>query len=245
MFQGKKVIIFDMDGTLIDSVGVWNEVDKKLIRKFGFLEELEDKAIQKQRDTLLRNFSKAENPYLEYCKTLAERYQADLKAEEILELRYEIAQNYLKNEIDYKPQADKLVQKLKENGFILAIASTTRKPNMDLYRTQNKNMMYKAKIDDYFSLIFTREDVREMKPNPEIFLKVVAELKVRKEEVLIFENSLVGMEAAKNAQIEVVAVYDTYSDEDRKEISQLADYQIRDFFEVVEILEKEFKGEEN
>ena len=116
---------------------------------------------------------------------------------------------------------------------------------MDLYRTQNKNMMYTAKIDDYFSLIFTREDVREMKPNPEIFLKVVAELKVRKEEVLIFEDSLVGMEAAKNAQIEVVAVYDTYSDEDRKEISQLADYQIRDFFEVVEILKKEFKGEEN
>lgn len=40
MFQGKKVIIFDMDGTLIDSVGVWNDVDKKLIRKLGALEEI-------------------------------------------------------------------------------------------------------------------------------------------------------------------------------------------------------------
>ena len=81
MFQDKKVIIFDMDGTLINSVGIWNEVDKKLIKKFGFSNELEDKAIQKQRDTLLRKFSKSENPYLEYCKTLAQKYQSNLKAD--------------------------------------------------------------------------------------------------------------------------------------------------------------------
>ena len=35
MFKNKKIIIFDMDGTLIDSVGVWNEVDKELIKKLG------------------------------------------------------------------------------------------------------------------------------------------------------------------------------------------------------------------
>lgn len=241
MFQGKKVIIFDMDGTLIDSVGIWNEVDKNLIRKLGFLGELDDKAIQKQRDNLLRHFSKAENPYVEYCKSLAEKYRSNLRKEEILKLRYEIAQDYLKNEVDYKPNADQLIQKLKEKGFILAIASTTRRPNMEIYEVENQNIISKAKLTDYFSLILTREAVQEMKPNPEIFLKTVEELNVKKEECLIFEDSLVGVEAAKRAGIEVVAVYDKYSDEEREQINELSDYQIKDYSEAIKRYESEEK----
>lgn len=87
MFEGKKVIIFDMDGTLIDSVGVWNEIDKNLIRKLGALEELDDKQIQKQRDTLLREFSKVENPYMEYCKCLAEKYHSRVKPRRNFEVK--------------------------------------------------------------------------------------------------------------------------------------------------------------
>ena len=65
MFKGKKVIIFDMDGTLIDSVGVWNKVDMELIKELGCLEELNEIEIQQQRDNKLREFSKSENPYIE------------------------------------------------------------------------------------------------------------------------------------------------------------------------------------
>ena len=71
MFRGKKVIIFDMDGTLIDSVGVWNKVDMELIKELGCLEELNEIEIQQQRDNKLREFSKSENPYIEYCQFLS------------------------------------------------------------------------------------------------------------------------------------------------------------------------------
>ena len=60
MFKGKKVIIFDMDGTLIDSVGVWNKVDMALIKELGGLDELNELDIQQQRDKKLREYSKNE-----------------------------------------------------------------------------------------------------------------------------------------------------------------------------------------
>lgn len=67
MFTGKKVIIFDMDGTLIHSVGIWNQVDEELIRRICSGTAPQPENIQMQRDEALRRFSKAESPYMEYC----------------------------------------------------------------------------------------------------------------------------------------------------------------------------------
>ena len=49
MFKGKKIIIFDMDGTLINSVGIWNLVDMELVRELGCREELKENEVQQQR----------------------------------------------------------------------------------------------------------------------------------------------------------------------------------------------------
>lgn len=239
MFRGKKVVIFDMDGTLIDSVGVWNEVDKSLIKKLGCFDTIELNEIQKQRDNALRNYSTAENPYLEYARLLKEKYKSNLSEEEIIKLRYEIAQNYLQNIIDYKKDAEKLLKKLKRCGMQLVIATTTKKTNMNIYRTENKNIISKAMIDEYFTLVYTREDAQKIKPNPEIHIKVMEQLGVRPEECIIFEDSLIGIEAAKNAGIEVVAIYDKYSDNDRSKINELSNYQCNNYTEIIEQLERE------
>lgn len=237
MLEGKKVIIFDMDGTLIDSVGVWNDVDRALIGRIrtGGGPLTED--VQAQRDEALRRFSKAENPYMEYCAFLKEKYGSSLTPEEIHTLRYEIAQDYLKHVIDYKPDADVFLHKLKAAGYTLVIATTTRRGNMDIYRTQNVNMAAKAKIDDLFTLVYTREDAKEIKPNPEIYLRVMSELHVKPEECLVFEDSLIGIEAAKNAGIPSVAVYDPYSDGEREQINALADYQIQSYTQLLALEE--------
>lgn len=216
-----------MDGTLIDSVGVWNDVDRALLLELGADPEGID--VQARRDAMLRKFNAAENPYIAYCGYLGEIYNSPLSAEEIFKLRYHIAQNYLINVIDYKPHAEDVLKTLKAMGFTLVMATTTRRNNMDIYCTQNKNILAKACPKDYFSLIYTREDVTKIKPDPEIYSRIMKELKVTPKECLVFEDSLVGVEAAQNADIEVAVIYDRYSDGDRKEINTRADYTFADF----------------
>ena len=239
MLEGKKVIIFDMDGTLIDSVGIWNQVDEELITRIRSEGTPLPENVQSQRDEALRRFSKAESPYMEYCAFLKEKYGAAQSPEVIHALRYEIAQDYLQNVIDYKPDADTFIRWLKERGYILTIATTTKRSNMEVYRTRNAGMMEKAKIDDYFQLVYTREDAREIKPNPEIYLRVMTELGVSAEECLVFEDSLIGLEAARNAGMESVAVYDKYSDGERDAINAIATYRIKNYAELMEQLNRQ------
>ena len=94
MLENKKVIIFDLDGTLIDSIGVWNDIDVKLINTVGSI-KFDNCNIGKIRDEKLKEFRNTPDAYLEYCGFLKDRYKSDKSKEEIKKLRYEIADYYL------------------------------------------------------------------------------------------------------------------------------------------------------
>lgn len=241
MLKNKKVIIFDIDGTLFDSVGIWNDVDIQLIKTIGN-GEIDDVDIGNQRDSKLKEYSEYEDSYLEYCGFLKEKYHSNMSKKDIKKLRYEIANNYLEKIIDYKPNAEKVLKYLKSKGYILAIASTTNNNSIEIYKKYNKNIINKANFNDFFSIIYSKESVKKIKPNPEIHYKIMEELNVQPEQCLIIEDSLVGVEAANNANIEVAVIYDKYSECNRIKINQLSQYQFDDFSQMLNYMKEELEN---
>ena len=231
LLKNKKLIIFDLDGTLIDSLGVWNEIDAKvvdMIRGDGLTTK--DNMYEIRSDAL-KIFGASENPYVDYCYFLKEKYRSDLSGQEVYELRYKVADELIAGKIDYKPYAPEFIKKLKAEGYLLAIASSAQRKNINIYRTRNQNILSKAPLDDYFDVIFARDDCKEIKPNPEVFIKTLEYFGLSPEDAIIFEDSLVGVESAKRAGVECCVVYDVNSDGERDEINALADYAVESFKE--------------
>lgn len=240
MLENKKVIIFDMDGTLIDSIGIWNDIDEQLIKTIGN-GKIDNVDIGIQRDRKLEEYSKTEDAYLEYCGFLKEKYNSSMTKEEIKKIRYEIADNYLRNIVDYKQDVENVIKYLKKKGFVLVIASTTNDHTIEHYKKDNKNIITKANLEDFFSIIYSKGAVKELKPNPEVHYKILNELKVKPEECLIVEDSLIGVQAAHNANIDVAVMYDKYSDGNRNEINRLSQYQFDNFNQMLNYIKKELE----
>ena len=234
--ESKKVIIFDLDGTTIDSIGMWNLTDYTMIKRYGG-GEVPLKVIQDDRDYFLHN-NPVGNIYVGYCNFLIQKYKLSIHDPSILsdERRDEYAILF-ENEVEFKPHAAELILKLKEVGKTLVLATMTTLTQLGIY-SRSKKLIPVLNISEAFDKITTADMVKKKKPDPEIYKNVLTLCNVSPEECLVFEDSLTGVKAASDAGMEVVNIYDKYSDKDQDAINEIADYAITDYIEVVRLLEQ-------
>lgn len=231
--KGLELIIFDLDGTLIDSNGIHNMLDVELVRSFG--EKKSDEEILAERDCILRK-SKSADIYLDYCDELRKKYNINLSKEEILGYRRKLLKKYSRN-VEYKENADIMIKYLKNKGLKLALGTVSIKETLDIYDNENENIKNKCRLQDYFDLIITKEDVSLRKPNPEVYNKIIESFNIKDlNKCIVIEDSLSGILAAKNANLKVISIYDKYNDKDREKINELSDYHVQNFKELMELL---------
>ena len=90
-------------------------------------------------------------------------------------------------------------------------------------------------------MVLSKDDVQEKKPSPEVHHKILQAFNVEPSECLIIEDSLIGVEAAVNAGIDVAVIYDKYSDVDRERIKELSQYHFNNFEDIVNTVKSELE----
>lgn len=220
MLKNIDAVIFDLDGTLIDSMWMWKSIDLKYLSGFG-LEMPGD--LQDSVEGM--SFS-------ETAVYFKQRFQLPDSLEQIKEDWLRMAWDIYKNEVPMKEGVVEFLDYLKDRAIPAGIATSNSRELVDL-------IIEKYQWRDYFTSIRTSCEVAKGKPSPDIYLLVADDLQVAPSRCLVFEDVVQGIMAGKNADMKVCAVYDKYSDKDRKEKIKLADYYIDSFSEALPYMEKE------
>ncbi len=205
MLEGKKAVIFDLDGTLVDSMWMWKAIDIEYLASFG---------IECPNDLQKAIEGKSFSETAAYFK---ERFQLEPSVEEIKASWNRMAYEKYKNEVPLKEGRLELLSQLKAMGIKVGIATSNSRELVDA-------VIESLNIGFYFDEIHTSCEVKAGKPAPDIYLLVAKCLGVKPEECLVFEDVPLGIMAGKNAGMEVCAVDDEYSKAWIDEKKELADY---------------------
>ncbi|MEG0376980.1 MAG: HAD family phosphatase [Eubacterium sp.] len=209
-----KGAIFDFDGTLVDSMDLWHEIDIAYLKRHGKL---------CPDDLPYEIAGKSFNETADYFK---KRFDIPDSVEHIMEEWTTMSHDTYLLQIDFKPGALNLLKSLHQNGTKLAIATSNNRMTTEAYF--KKHNAYNL----FESMCFTGE-VGKGKPDPSVFLEAARCLGASPNDCLAFEDTLEGVQAAKAAGMDTIAVADLWQGTQLEKIKILADDYILGFDDLI------------
>ena len=207
--------IFDMDGTLIDSMPMWMEVGLNVLHAHGIHPEPE---LANYLSTLTLEQA------ADYCR---EQYLPTLTADALLQEIYDQAETFFRNEVQAKPGVCAFLSLLQSKGVKMCVATNTDRYLVDI-------ALRHAGLDSYFQEILTCSEVGQgKKAGSKIYEQALLRLSANKQDTVVFEDALHAIRTAKNAGFRVCAIYDPAAEQEQEEIRNLSDYYVRSFGELI------------
>lgn len=189
-----RAVIFDLDGTLVDSMRMWYNVDKEYLARFGV-----EMPADLQRQIAGMN---AEQTAWYFIRT----FGIDRTPDRMMAEWHEMALEEYRSRLDLKDGAREILPWLKARGYRTGMGTTG-------FRTLSEMFLEGRGLRPYMDAIVCTEDVERGKPAPDIFLKCAERLGVEPGDCAVVEDLPEGLMAARNAGMLPIAVRDRDSAE--------------------------------
>ncbi|WP_330581373.1 HAD family phosphatase [Murimonas intestini] len=208
-----KAVIFDLDGTLVDSMWMWKDIDIEYLGKYhlSLPESL-------QQDIEGMSFT-------ETAAYFKENFALPRTLEEIKQDWMDMAYEKYRYHVPLKPGAGHFLEDMHSRDIRMGIATSNGRGLVDA-------VLEARKLGGYFHSVCTACEVAKGKPSPDIYLKVASDLDVKPENCLVFEDIPMGILAGKNAGMSVCAVEDEFSAHQRDKKRAWADYYIETYDDI-------------
>lgn len=207
--------IFDMDGTLLDSMPTWRELGPSFLREAGI-------TATEEQLRMLRTMT--DHEVVPYLRTVC---GLEWSEERIVGEIVDRMETFYSTEVRPKPGLEKFLSILKMEGVWMYVATAT-------HRRLTEKALKTAGIDHYFRGIVTSADAGNRKcDSADIYEMAMRRLRSNKRDTVVFEDALYAIRTAKKAGFRVAGVYDVTAEQSQTEIRQLSDYYIRSYEELV------------
>lgn len=200
-----QACIFDVDGTLLDSMPVWDDIGERYLTSLGI------PVREGLKDTLNTMSLEQGAAYLK------EEYQIDKSVSQIIEGVLKIVSDFYRFEAPLKPGVRETLEWLSARQIRMVIATSGDSELAEAALKRNG-------IQKYFEHIYTCTEVGAGKDEPTIYLKAAEFLQTKPEDVLVFEDALHAAETAKKAGFIVDGVYDKSNDENISRMKEVCDH---------------------
>ena len=207
--------IFDVDGTLLDSMFIWDTIGETYLRSIGY--QPKENLNETFKNMSLRQAAR-------YYQT---EYGVTLSIDQIMDGVNAMLERYYRFEVPLKPGAAELLERLRQNGVKLCIATATDRHLVEA-------ALDRCGVLSCFGEIFTCNEVGHGKDEPDIFEEALRFLGTRREETLVFDDALYAVRTAKEAGFPVAAVYDSH-ERSQAEVRARSDLYLEDLTQLVEL----------